>query len=772
MTRRAQGQRRLLWGFLVCFFGILLLCFGNLSQALGISQPEDLGPLPPSMRESFGAVFSELAPRRIGSGALEQAQGRLSPWFEARGWKVEARTTRACESRGSCGTPSNWIATWAGAKPESVLFVAHLDTVRSSPGLNDNATGVGILLAMAEYLETHPSPWTKVLLVSDGEEQGALGATAFARSGPGLEAVRAVINLDSRGRGGRTLRLGPSLQSYSWSRPSGLGSSVFDSILPYTPARTDAGPFRKLEGRRVFEVVRLGDEDFYHGARDDRASLDQVALEEQLSAARELSEEVFAADLTKLGPRPWFPTIRVRLAGGIEWVRPFFWDVLLWFGTFFLFTSVLRNLELREGLDRSTRRGAPIWVGLGFLGLGLGASLLSPWLPCGVRLDAGNPLPSWDRLSFGFGLATIWLASSASLDFSRHPFWEAWTRVWGTWFGLSSLLLFTVPSAAHVLVLPTFVAVVGALVQRLFPDQDDSPGLLLSVGVPGLAAFALGAPVGQALLLAEGTRSLVLVSFGLALLLSPLLPLVACQAEMVRLRMILGSLAWIGASSLGSWWLQPQGALPKGRILLAKLESHPLQAIYRGPQEGASPPEAWGLEEDPEFRFPWDPEPKAVYRKELPEAGAEAPSPVVQWTGVEPLEDRVVLKGNLLVGAPVGRLGFGFPPTVQPQEILFHGVPVPPEEISTWERIGAKPQPRFVSWEEPEGQILSFEWSFSRMPEGKFWVFSKQFLDSNQLREALPGLEPELLPQGEGSSRLTAHAESFPELPSSSKRDG
>jgi len=70
-------------------------------------------------------------------------------------------------------------ATMGGEK--QIVVGAHFDTVPSSPGANDNASGVAVVLAVARYLKDTPCRRAPVIVAFfDQEELGLFGARAFA----------------------------------------------------------------------------------------------------------------------------------------------------------------------------------------------------------------------------------------------------------------------------------------------------------------------------------------------------------------------------------------------------------------------------------------------------------------------------------------------------------------------------------------------------------------------------------------------------------------
>lgn len=62
-----------------------------------------------------------------------------------------------------------------------ILIGAHYDAVPGTPGADDNATGVAVLLEMAEVFASHPLNYPVRIVAFDLEEYGLLGSTAYAK---------------------------------------------------------------------------------------------------------------------------------------------------------------------------------------------------------------------------------------------------------------------------------------------------------------------------------------------------------------------------------------------------------------------------------------------------------------------------------------------------------------------------------------------------------------------------------------------------------------
>jgi hypothetical protein len=81
----------------------------------------------------------------------------------------------------------------------AILIAAHYDTVLNSPGADDNASGVAVLLEIARLFNSGSTPRTLQLAFFDKEEAGLLGSRAFVTNTARLQNLRGVIVMDMVG---------------------------------------------------------------------------------------------------------------------------------------------------------------------------------------------------------------------------------------------------------------------------------------------------------------------------------------------------------------------------------------------------------------------------------------------------------------------------------------------------------------------------------------------------------------------------------------------
>jgi hypothetical protein len=158
-----------------------------------------------------------IGPREATSPAYARASRWVGQRFRRLGYTV-VRQPVAVPAGNSWGVPVpagrsvNVIARPPGFEPEEphLILGAHLDTVPQAPGAEDNASGIGVLLAVAEATATNRSRLPVVFVAFGAEEPRGdtdadhhYGSRTYVRGLPPGErdAVRGMISLDRVGVG-------------------------------------------------------------------------------------------------------------------------------------------------------------------------------------------------------------------------------------------------------------------------------------------------------------------------------------------------------------------------------------------------------------------------------------------------------------------------------------------------------------------------------------------------------------------------------------------
>jgi Zn-dependent M28 family amino/carboxypeptidase len=164
------------------------------------------------------AAIADLGPRREGSAAELAAADYAAARLADAGYTV--KTTRVRLPNGTYSR--NVVAVKPGASTRRIVVGAHLDSKAGSPGANDNASGVGVVLELARVLKAAPTQPTIVFAFFGAEEKWDrhaghhhYGSRAYVRSlsAKKRRATSGMISVDMVGYGGsflvRNMRRGP-----------------------------------------------------------------------------------------------------------------------------------------------------------------------------------------------------------------------------------------------------------------------------------------------------------------------------------------------------------------------------------------------------------------------------------------------------------------------------------------------------------------------------------------------------------------------------------
>ena len=224
-----------------------------------------------------------IGPRHATSPAFDRAAAWVDRELEAMGYDVRPQgvAVPAGVSWGvpvDAGTSVNVIATPRGFDPRRPHLVlgAHLDTVPQAPGAEDNASGVGVVMAAAEATAERRTRLPVVLVAFGAEEpRGATdadhhyGSRAYVAALGSAErrAVRGLLSLDRVGVG--------TVVPVSSAGPSGDGQrrEVLDAARR-AGVPTDAQVNRSSDhwsfARTGLPGIRIGSTPYaaYHSAAD------------------------------------------------------------------------------------------------------------------------------------------------------------------------------------------------------------------------------------------------------------------------------------------------------------------------------------------------------------------------------------------------------------------------------------------------------------------------------------------------------------------------
>lgn len=460
-------------------------------------------------RTHVNQLAGAIGSRPAGSDANRRAREYLIDQLRFFGYTV--RVQEALAQRPELGISAhvfNIIAIVPGARPDALGLMAHYDSRATTPGAGDDALGVAVALECARLLAARPVRQHAVMvLLTDAEEEGLMGAAALVRDPEVMARLRAYINLDAVGADGPVplFQTGPGNGWLvgAWARAGAArrGGSYQVEIYKRLPSDTD---FSVLAGAGVpgLNFAAVGDGYAYHTPRDTPDRLTTRAIAEMGTAALSTAESLDRADLAQrsqqqavyfdvagaraLVLRPSFSsalsvlaivlatialvrTTRVTAAaGGLSGVlRTFVWalaGVLLVGAALLGMTALLR--EAREVYHPWYAHPWRFWVLL----------VLTLFVTVEILLRAGDRLPrGWRAV--------------------RHPS-AVWMVTLVCWLAMAVGAEGFVPAAAYLWSVPLLVL---ALVTIVAPSADRSAagaGALIVLAVTG----ALWLPEGREML--------------------------------------------------------------------------------------------------------------------------------------------------------------------------------------------------------------------------------------------------------------------------------
>ena len=410
----------------------------------------------------------EIAQRPHPTGSADNARVRdyILKQLRALGLAPQVQEATGVGTRyPEAGYVRNILARLPGRTPGglSVVLMAHYDGVAGGPAAGDDAAGTAAILETVRALKAGPPLAHDVMVViTDGEEAGLLGAAAFVREHPWARDVGVTLNFEARGTSGRSymFETGPgNLDVARVLRTAGDVSATSLSVTVYRslPNDTDLSEMAVLRKPALNFAFADGVER-YHTAHDDVVQLDPGSLQhhgsQMLALARAFGNgplprpttgDAVFFDLPFMGlvvyPERWALPIAVvgillvglcigRLArSGIPWGR----DVLLGVLGTVVATSVAAAVTLGTGNlivrahDAMHWGGAPAFRGVYATALGM--------LALAVALAAWAIVRRWASVAGAVvGALIVWavLAVVTTLKLPGVSFVFAWPLVAGS----------------------------------------------------------------------------------------------------------------------------------------------------------------------------------------------------------------------------------------------------------------------------------------------------------------------------------------------------
>lgn len=286
---------------------LLLLACGGGEAAQSNAQVTDSTPREFDGSRAMAYVRTQMAfgPRVPGTAAHRNAGDWLVTELRTRADTVIVQTWTHQTADGKRLPMRNVLARFNPSATERVLYLAHWDSrptaekaadpaARSgpTPGANDGASGVAVLLGIADALKAQPASIGVDLLFVDGEDWGdfdsntdvLIGSRYFVEHLPGNFAPRFGVLFDMVGKPDarflyepHSMRAAPDVIQLVWSTAQRLGHGAYFPTRETFAITDDHLPFIE-KGFKVIDVIDI-DYDYHHTPEDTEDKVSERTLQ-------------------------------------------------------------------------------------------------------------------------------------------------------------------------------------------------------------------------------------------------------------------------------------------------------------------------------------------------------------------------------------------------------------------------------------------------------------------------------------------------------------
>ena len=204
---------------------------------------------------------------------------------------------------------ANVVGRKRGSRPgPAVLLTAHYDAVPRSYGAGDDGAGAAAILEALRALGNSP-PLDRDLIVvfSDAEEDGLLGAEAFVNLHPWAKDVGVVLNFEGRGDAGPVYMFQTSpgnatlIKALAASVADARTNSLTSEVYRHLPSDTDLSIWLHSDfAVGALNFAHVGGFTHYHTPLDDFSSFDPRVLQQMGDYALGVTRALGHADVSNM----------------------------------------------------------------------------------------------------------------------------------------------------------------------------------------------------------------------------------------------------------------------------------------------------------------------------------------------------------------------------------------------------------------------------------------------------------------------------------------
>ena len=281
----------------------------------------------------LAVIASEARP--TGSPAHGRVRDHLLGQLRALGHEPVVQTATSVTEYGPfarAATVRNILARIPGSRPggEAVLVTAHYDSRGISRGAGDDGSGVVAILETLRALGTRaPLRNDLIVLLTDAEELGLLGAQAFVDEHPWMEDVALVVSIEMRGGGGPSMMFetgagnGWVIEALRRANPRPAANSVASEVYRRMPNDTDFTLFKEA-GKQGLNFAGVARAHLYHQVYDSPENFSEATLQHQGVQVMAMLRHFGDADLGAVDA-PDVSYVSLPIVGLVTYGAPWIW---------------------------------------------------------------------------------------------------------------------------------------------------------------------------------------------------------------------------------------------------------------------------------------------------------------------------------------------------------------------------------------------------------------------------------------------------------------
>lgn len=410
-------------------------------------------------------------PHSSGTVAHDVLRGHIVKALEAQGLEMVLTTPALSCLTSRCVWVHNIVATLPATAPKpkhgAIALSAHYDSILAGPGINDDLASVAAIIEVVRALKTQKKRDRDVIvLITDGEELGLLGAKAFYKT-PLSKEVEVVVNMEARGSSGPSYLFETSdanawtinhmAKALSYPHTSSLHQAVYE-VLPNGTDFTVHKRYRK-QGIGTGYIRNVA---HYHSPLDSMERLNLPTLQHQGQQAYEATLAFLDAD----APSAPAPIVYTDIMGLtlIHWPVKAGW--IMWGFGLVLFGLGWRRQRQQDEAMRwwAVFKSSWSWIPL----LMFSVMMMGVWsVLVGAMRDHPSP---WWAYQAPWVLAGAALTAALWWSFDRlakkhcalRERWWGWLGHWGV---LSGCLVVLMPSISFLWLIPWLALTIVGLMQ-------------------------------------------------------------------------------------------------------------------------------------------------------------------------------------------------------------------------------------------------------------------------------------------------------------------